>query len=313
MTSPRVGPTLAALAALCVVTLTGCVRTTATAGGPVREAYLSQAPHYASTATGSAMPAVPIGVLPVTFQKHSIRPVFDPPSGPGSALSLLIADMDAYLDTLAREPGVAFAPLRGEAGPNVVATPGAAQAPDVRFGCALTADLSIFDCPPTWNIANSGIRPLPPTRLSVAPASPEWTEWATGTMHNSQSASVLLLTIDIGIYRPRQDVYRREKWVEIGTGHLLPLPWLTPIDAVTVLQLTGALVDGEGRVVRIGVEGLYPRIPRHLENVEVLEEANVQELRTKRRADLPGQPLAWKVAMQQLVRQMTAPTSVVAK
>jgi hypothetical protein len=310
MTSLQIAVRRTAGAALLLLTA-GCAGTTS--GGPVRDAYLSQAPHYASSATGAVMPSAPIGVLPVTFQKHSIRPVLDPPSGPGSALSLLIGEMNAYLDTLAREPDVTFAPVRGETGPNVAATPEAAQAPDVRFGCVLTADLSMFDCPPARSIENSGFRPFQPTRLSVAPATSEWTEWATGTMQNTRTGSLLVLTIDEGIYRPRQDTYLRQKWVEIGTNHMLPIPWFTPIDAVTVLQLTGALVDREGRVVRIGVEGLYARIPRHLENVEVLEEANMQELRTMRRTDLPGQPLAWKVAMQELVRQMTAPTSVVAK
>ena len=311
MTSQR-GARRTAGAAVLLLTA-GCVSTAGTGSGPVREAYLSQAPHYAPTGAGSVLPAVPIGVLPVTFQKHSIRPVLDPPSGAGSALALLIDDMNAYLDTLAREPGVTFAPLRGEAGPNVAATPRAAQAPDVRFGCVLTAGVAIFDCPPGHDIENSGIRPFAPTRLSVAPASSEWTEWATGTMQNTQNASMLVLTVDVGIYRPRQDVYRREKWVELGTNHLMPLPWLTPIYEVTVLQLTGALVDAQGRVVRIGVEGLYARVPRHLENVEVLEEANMHELRTMRRSDLPGQPLAWKVAMQEMVRQITTPTSVVTK
>ena len=39
-----------------------------------------------------------------SLSKRSIRPVLDPPSGPGSALAQLISEMNVYLDTLARSP-----------------------------------------------------------------------------------------------------------------------------------------------------------------------------------------------------------------
>lgn len=300
-------------AAVLVAAAAGCARSTAQAGGTVRDAFLSQPPHYASAAGALPASTEPIGVLPITFQKHSIRPVLDPPSGPGSALALLIGEMNVYLDSLARSPDANLLLLASAPGPNVAASPDAAQAPDVRFGCYLTADWSIFDCPPARTIENTGIRPQMPTRLTVVPASREWNEWAIGTMQNTRTGSVLVLTIDEGIYRPRQDTYLRTKSVEIGTNHTVSLPWQIPITAVTVLQLTGALVDREGRVVRIGAEGLYAHVPRRLENVEIIDDSNVHELRTMRRSELPGQPLAWQVALRELMRQMTAPTAVVTK
>jgi hypothetical protein len=98
--------------------------------------------------------------------------------------------------------------------------------------------------------------------------------------------------------------------VELGSAHRVPLPWLTSLEApVTVLQLTAALVDREGRAVRIGAEGILPRRTRLLVSAagaqELLGDEDIRAVGTTRRADLPGQPLAWQVAMRSLVDGVT--------
>jgi hypothetical protein len=78
---------------------------------------------------------------------------------------------------------------------------------------------------------------------------------------------------------------------------------------VTVLQLTGALVDQEGRVLRIGAEGLTvrrtPLLASSLCAQALLRDEDVQALRSSVRQDLPGEPLTWRVALQHLVEQLT--------
>jgi hypothetical protein len=78
---------------------------------------------------------------------------------------------------------------------------------------------------------------------------------------------------------------------------------------VPVLQLTGVLVDTTGRAARIGAEGILPVRTRlaisALGGQELLRDEHVEAARSLRREDLPGQPLAWRVALRALVAQLT--------
>jgi hypothetical protein len=78
---------------------------------------------------------------------------------------------------------------------------------------------------------------------------------------------------------------------------------------VSVLQLTGALMDSTVRAQRIGVEGIYARRTRlgisALGAQELIGNEDIQRVREERRTDLPGQPLAWQVALRQLVEGLT--------
>jgi hypothetical protein len=85
------------------------------------------------------------------------------------------------------------------------------------------------------------------------------------------------------------------------------LPWLTSLETpVAVLQLTGARVGRDGRAQRIGAEGLLARrtsLPvSALGGQAMIADAEVEQARTARREDLPGQPLVWQVALRELVR-----------
>jgi hypothetical protein len=98
--------------------------------------------------------------------------------------------------------------------------------------------------------------------------------------------------------------------VELGTSYVAGLPWLTSLETpVSVLQLTGALVDTSGRALRIGAEGILPVRTRlaisALGAQELLRDEHVEAARSLRRADLPEQPLAWQVAIANVVSQLT--------
>jgi hypothetical protein len=78
---------------------------------------------------------------------------------------------------------------------------------------------------------------------------------------------------------------------------------------VPVLQLTGALIDSTGKAVRIGAEGIAAQRTRLLVSSvggqELFGDEEVTKVRIARREDLPGQPLAWEVAMRTLVAELT--------
>lgn len=79
----------------------------------------------------------------------------------------------------------------------------------------------------------------------------------------------------------------------------------TSLAVVVASRTTAALVERDGRVVRIGAEGFYARRTRLLVSAvggqELMSDEDIVAARTLRREDLPGAPVAWKVAMRELV------------
>jgi hypothetical protein len=178
--------------------------------------------------------------------------------------------------------------------------------PDVQFGCAPDAAAG-DDCAERGDSALG--REGQTMRLAVGRPSAEWVAWAGEAMGRAGAARVLVLTLEVGQYLPRQRGLRGDKEVELGTGHVVALPWLTSLETpVSVLQLTGALVGRDGKAVRIGAEGIHARRTRlalsALGVQELLRDEDVEAVRTARRDDLPGRPLAWQAALRQLVSQL---------
>jgi hypothetical protein len=147
-------------------------------------------------------------------------------------------------------------------------------------------------------------------RLSVGRPSKEWITWMRGVTDATATRRVLVITLEVGQYLPEQRGFRGTKVVELGSGNTAKLPWLTALETpVSVLQLTGALVDRDGRAVRIGAEGFFARRTRLLVSTvgaqERLSDEDVEAARTVRRDDLPGHPVAWRVALRELVTRLT--------
>ncbi|MGH7538002.1 MAG: hypothetical protein ACREMF_05170 [Gemmatimonadales bacterium] len=98
--------------------------------------------------------------------------------------------------------------------------------------------------------------------------------------------------------------------VELGTGHVVRMSWLTAIaHHADVLHLTGALLAKDGRVLRVGAEGILARKPNVLLSLfdvrtNVRTEDVTAVLTDYRRGDMPGAPLAWQVALEQLITQL---------
>jgi len=96
----------------------------------------------------------------------------------------------------------------------------------------------------------------------------------------------------------------------LGTGNEEPIKFLTAEDKLLeVLQLTGALVDAQGRVLRAGAEGILARdtpfAARVVEVEKAIDDRTLEKVITsERRDDLPGSPAEWEVALENLRAQL---------
>lgn len=278
------------LAAGAVAILGGC--TGATVGSGVGEARLERPPFYTGRTTGDI---ARIAYTPVAYQPGAAQsPIFDPEAGEGTAVQRLLHEMNAYLDSVAPEYLVAQV------------EPPSGSPPDVHFGCETDG---MDECLPQSGSGffGPGDRPL---RLAIGRPSASWTEGAAAAIGSANADALLMLTLEVGQYWPRQANWRGSKEVELGTGHAASLPWLTSLDdPVQVLQLTGALLGPDGKAIRIGAEGLRARrtnlILSGLGAQELISEGDVEVLMSERRQDLRGQPLVWQAAIDALLTELT--------
>ncbi len=301
--SPRTIPLLLLLT-------TACASTGATFKSGVGDAFLAHPPWYAGargpvTATAGAK----VGILPVLYQAGAAQAVmFDPKGGPDSPVAKLLGEMNAFVDSLTLAGG--GAPVRVIDGARISAVAPASMgvAPDVQFGCRTAGDLPGEDCLERGDSAlGRGDQRM---RLAVGRPSAQWIRWAGEAMDAAGVTHVLVLTVEVGQYLPRQTGLRGDKSVELGTAHVVALPWLTSLETpVQVLQVTGALMDRNGQAVRIGAEGMLAKRTRFLASAfgaqELLTAEDLAALRSRVREDRPGEPLVWKEAMRQLVHGLT--------
>lgn len=265
----------------------GACATGSTYKSGVGDKFLEHPPYYAGIAPASDTGS--IGYLPVAYQRGATQPPIFEPSANSGAIAAFLADLTAYLDSLGVTTRVETVP-RG--------TP-----PDVRFSCE-TGTAADDECATGDGALGRDDIVM---KLAVGRPSPDWVTNAAAALDSSRAASLLVVTLEIGQYRVRQRGLRGDKEVELGTNHVVRLPWLTSLETpVSVLQLTGARIGRDGRAQRIGAEGLLARrtsLPiSSIGGQALISDAEVEEARTARREDLPGRPLVWQVALRELVR-----------
>ena len=288
-------PRALARAAFVLLPLLGaCATTGATLNSGVGDAFLERPPYYAGQVVTPG--AGRIAHLPVGYARgQSQADIFDPEGGTGTPVDALLREMNAYLDSLGVTARVQAVP--------------SGTAPNVRFGCPTDG---LDDCAERGDSAlGRGDQTM---HLAVGRPSKEWIANADAALTQANADRLLVITLEVGQYLMRQEGWRGNKVLEMGTGYRVPLPWLTSLETpVSVLQLTGALVGRDGKAIRIGAEGIMARRTSFGISVlgaqRVISDSDVQAARTLRREDLPGQPLAWKVALGHLVSQLTGTSS----
>ena len=272
----------------------GCATTGATFRSGVGDAYPLHPPYYAGR---TVSPSQPVGYFPIVFQRGATQEEsFDPKSDANTPLGQLVAEMNRYVDSL----GIAR-PLAE----NMVA-PG--TPPNVEFGCIRTG--SPYDCDERDASGAIGGGDRRNLRLAVGRPSDDWTKWAAREMTGAGVPNALVINVEISDYYIQQKGLAGRKEVELGTRYTVSLPWMTGLDTpVNVLQLTGALMDSTGEAIRIGAEGLVARrtgiVAGSFGTQRVVTNDDIEQLRSARRTDLPGQPLVWQVALRNLLAQLT--------
>lgn len=273
-----------AFAALALLAAVGCT-TGSTFRSGVGDRLLDRPPYRAGSGpVGTA----PVGKLLIRFQDGE---------GLGSArddraqLTALLHDLDERLERMG-----GTIPLDGQALPG---TP-----PDVMFGCEVDAT---GDCRERED--GPGDKQL---RLAIGRPSGDWVAALGERLDAANAGTALLVTLEIGQYWVHQRNFAGSKEVRLGRDHVVDVPWLTSLDApVHVVQLTGALLDRNGRALRIGAEGLYVRRTNLLASgfglQSLVSEEDIARIRQARRDDLPGRPLVWEAALESLVRDLLRP------
>jgi hypothetical protein len=283
----RVAPSVILL----VVTATACATAGATFRSGVGDSYPERPPYRA----GTGVPAgAVIARLPIGYQRGATQPAsFEPSAAGGTPMAALLAEMNAYADSLGVSALSGGAALGG--------TP-----PDVQFGCVPGAAGDCADPAEPGAAVRSSDTEQPRMRLAVGRPSSDWTAATAAALARSGAGHALVLTVEGGQYWVTKRGWANRKSLELGTGYSVQLPWLTSLDApVNVLQITGALIDRDGKAVRIGAEGLLAKrtglVMSGVGMQTLVTDTDIEALRTMRRDDLPGRPLVWKAAVKALV------------
>jgi hypothetical protein len=287
----RISRSLSFIAAL--ATTAACATAGATYKSGVAPRSFDRPPFYAGTTITSDTRRV--AHLAVRYQRGAEQDaMFEPKGERGSPAAALIAEMNAYLDSLAIS--TKLSPTNPETG----------TAPDVHFGClAGLADSCVGEGEPDHTNRQ--------LQLSVGRPSDQWIAWLGTALDSTRHDHALIVTLELGQYWPRQKGLSIHKEVRLGTDYAVSIPWLTSLEKpVAVVQLTGALVGRDGRAARIGAEGLMAKrsniVMSALGGQMLITDDDITQLRTLRREDLPGAPLAWQVALRNLVTQLVAAT-----
>jgi hypothetical protein len=146
--------------------------------------------------------------------------------------------------------------------------------------------------------------------LGVETPTKEWKAELQQRLDAAQVGHALYMMVGVSEYFVRQKGWTFKKEIRLGTGYSVPLSWLTTPEApLYVLQLTGVLLDRDGRPLRAGAEGIYAKTgPLVLTVLDVPLPISPEDVRnvllTERREGLPGQPLSWQAALQNLVAQL---------
>ena len=152
---------------------------------------------------------------------------------------------------------------------------------------------------------------FPPMVMHLSKPSAAWSQAMTALLAREGVQYAVVVTLAVSQYpKGREGVFGKK--VVLGTGYEEKVEFLTAEDKLLeVLQLTGVLVDAQGRVVRAGAEGILARDTPFAAQVfdvsKVLDDRTLERVLTKeRRKDLPGDPLKWEVALGNLVAQLRA-------
>jgi hypothetical protein len=210
----------------------------------------------------------------------------DPTPDKSPALAALLDSLRAEIDRVGMSTALAVDPrLEGR--------------PDVRFGVRRGGT-----GPDGIPRGATEIDPTEPRRMEFEVEGPakKWRE-AVRTAAGDSVAVVVSIQLGFDELWVRQKDWKGNKTIAIGTDRAVPVPWLTSLDdPVQVLQVTGVVMNRDGKILRVGAEGLTARRTSMSSSVAGLQEVLTEDdLRAVLVAPDAGQEPVWRVALRQLV------------
>ncbi|MBC8180452.1 hypothetical protein H8E88_04940 [candidate division KSB1 bacterium] len=145
--------------------------------------------------------------------------------------------------------------------------------------------------------------------LIVTQPSKVWQEkWQAAI--DGKADYTIMVSLGISAYRINMKNWKGSKEIQIGTGYGVDLPWLTSMDdPIPVVQLTGTLLDKNGKIIRAGAEGFFVKKTSFFKSIigwqNLITKEDVDKIINEhQRKDLADNPLAWKVAVQNLIANL---------
>jgi hypothetical protein len=249
---------------------------------------INRSPYY----TGKAvLKSGKVGHLPVTLDSR-LQSAF---MGMERRLLLipLLEEMNGWLDSLAVTQKLEAIKMPIE------------EAPDIYVG-----NKNAFDSPVHLNGTDDKNKDERKMVIYKRNPSAPWKEQLSQVMANNHVDYVLFITIGFSEYFLRHKHFLGGVIVDMGTGYEISASWFSDLDTpAEVLQVSGAILDKEVKILRTGAKGIVARktgfFSSQLGLQDMLSKEDLQKiLNDERREDLQGSPLKWKVALQNLVAQL---------
>lgn len=237
---------------------------------------------------------------------------FEPHPAPADAVVLGAVALDRVtLETgVVASTAAALAPLAAAMDARLAAmdccSPGAVPPADDGAPWVYVGSAGGESAPPEAEQFIEEYEKFPPMVLHVEFASAAWQAELA-----AQPAATAYLWLRLALVDyPGADEGLFGKKVVLGERHEVKRPFLrAELQPIQVLQVTGALLAPDGRVIAAGAEGIHAvdtpfkaqifGLQKEIDPGEI--EAVIHELR---RDDLPGRPLKWEAALDNLVYRL---------
>lgn len=214
------------------------------------------------------------------------------PASRETAFQPLLTAMNIYLDSLGWSSPVYADNLQSR------------EAPYVYLGSAEGET-----APSSSELLRSETDKYPPMVIYIEKASGDWRRQLQESEIFANHEYLLVLRLGISEF-PKADRGLFGKKVRLGTGYEQHIKFLSAEDKpVSVLLVSGLLLDREGKTRRAGAEGIISEDTPFWAQVFDIKKSvgndDVERLLNEtRREDIPGRPLAWKVALHNLMAQL---------
>lgn len=280
-------PIVRSVAAVLLLGIAGCAALDKAAVG--RTDRLTEAPFYKTyekNVAGGRTLILPIVVDPVSAEPFNV-------AGRTAALEPLLDAIDHVLAAQACCRYVASASLPETGGPIVY--------------------LGMLDgefAPPGTGLQQEFHEEYSPMILHVLDPSAAWRTAIAAIAAEEQASNIVVVQLAFTQF-PKADRGVFGKKVVLGADYEVPVRFFSAVDApIEVIALTGVLLDASGKPLRAGGEGIIgydaPFWVQVFEAGKDIDTRAVERLvADERRDDLPGRPLNWQAALEQLLRHMT--------